>query len=148
VYANTRRLDDQQIAAKLARVDASDLRYQLSFRRTRQAIELEQDYATNLQPLANDKLANPPENASLGGKHGLMLQVVSCKGQGRPQVLLHELRIGLEQIRKRAAGAELAQYQLYCNAGAFDAWLTHHDSRIGGDAGVWHVGSAIVSHSR
>src|SRR5207244_5188012 len=67
--------------------------------------------------------SHPPENASLGGKHGLMLQVVSCKGQGRPQVLLGQLRIGFEQIRKRAAGAELAQYQLYRNAGAFDAGL-------------------------
>jgi hypothetical protein len=38
-YANTRRLDHQQIAGKLAFVDANDLRYQLSFRRTRQAIE-------------------------------------------------------------------------------------------------------------
>jgi hypothetical protein len=38
-------------------VDANDLRYQLSFRRTRQAIEFQQDYATNLQPLANDQLA-------------------------------------------------------------------------------------------
>ena len=56
-YANTRRLDHQQIAGKLARVDANDLRYQLSFRRTRHAIEFQQDYATHLQPLANDQLA-------------------------------------------------------------------------------------------
>jgi hypothetical protein len=77
-----------------------------------------------------------------------MLQIVSCKDQGRPQVLLRQLRIGFEQIRKRAASAELAQYQLYSNAGAFDAWLTHHDSGIGGDAGVWHVGSAIVGHGQ
>ena len=47
----------QQIAGKLASVDANDLRYQLSFRRTRQAIEFQQDYTTNLQPLANDQLA-------------------------------------------------------------------------------------------
>ena len=53
-YANTRRLDNQQIAAKLARVDANDLRYELSFRRTRQAIEFQQDYAAKLQPLTND----------------------------------------------------------------------------------------------
>jgi hypothetical protein len=56
-YANTRRLDYQQIAGKLARVDASDLRYPLSFRRARHAIEFQQDYATNLQPLPNDQLA-------------------------------------------------------------------------------------------
>jgi hypothetical protein len=51
------RLDHQQIAGKFAPVDANDLRYQLSFRRTRHAIEFQQDYATNLQPLANDQLA-------------------------------------------------------------------------------------------
>jgi hypothetical protein len=56
-YANTRGLDHQQIAVQLACVDADDLRYQLSFRRTRQAIEFQQDDATNLQPLANDELA-------------------------------------------------------------------------------------------
>jgi hypothetical protein len=38
-------------------VDANDLRYQLSFRRTRQAIDFQQDYTTNLQLLANDQLA-------------------------------------------------------------------------------------------
>jgi hypothetical protein len=92
--------------------------------------------------------SHPPENPSLGGKHGLILQVVSCEGQGRPQVLLRQLRIGFEQIRKRAAGTELAQYQLYRNAGAFDAWHTHHDGRVGGDAGMWHVDSATVSQGR
>ena len=56
-YANTRRLDDQEIGGKLADVDANDLRHQLSFRRTRQAIEFQEDYATNLEPLANDQLA-------------------------------------------------------------------------------------------
>jgi hypothetical protein len=56
-HANTRRFDYQQIAGKLARVGANDLRYQLGFRRNRQAIELQQDYAANLQPLANDQLA-------------------------------------------------------------------------------------------
>ena len=65
-----------------------------------------------------------------------MLQVVSCKGQRRPQVLLRQLRVGFKQIRKRAAGTELAQYQLDRNVGAFDAWLTPHDYRMGADAGV------------
>jgi hypothetical protein len=73
-----------------------------------------------------------------------MLQVVSRKGQRRPYVLLRQLRIGVEQIRKRAAGTKLAKYQLYSNAGAFDAWFTHHYGRIGGDAGVWHVRSTFV----
>ena len=56
-YAYTRRLDHQQIAGNLAGVHAYNLRDQLSFRRTRHAIEFQQDYAANLQPLANDQLA-------------------------------------------------------------------------------------------
>ena len=55
--ANTRGLDYNQIAGELARVDADSLRYQLGFRRIRQAIQFQQDYAANPQPLANDQFA-------------------------------------------------------------------------------------------
>jgi hypothetical protein len=56
-YANTRGLDNQQIAGELARVDTNDICHQLSFRRIRHAIEFKQDYTTNLQPLTNDQFA-------------------------------------------------------------------------------------------
>jgi hypothetical protein len=54
------------------------------------------------------------------------------------------LRVGFEQIRKRAASAQLAQDQLHRDACAFDARLTHHDGRIGGDASVCHELSAFI----
>ena len=73
-----------------------------------------------------------------------MLQVVGRKGQRRPQVILREVRVGFEQICKGAASAQLAQDQLHRDARAFDTWLAHHDGRIGGDTGVWHVRSAFI----
>src|SRR5262249_59309401 len=78
------------------------------------------------------------------GESGLMVHVVERKWHRRPQVVLAQLRIGFEQIRKRTASAHLAQDQLHRDARAFDARLTHHDGRVGGDASVCHALSAFL----
>ena len=45
--ANSARLDHNQIAQELVRVGGDDLSYHVSFRRIREAIQFQQDHATD-----------------------------------------------------------------------------------------------------
>jgi hypothetical protein len=56
----------------------------------------------------------------------------------RLDVILAEVRIGLQQFGERAPFGEPAQNQLDGNARAFDAGFTQHNSRIGRDTRVGH----------
>ena len=55
--ANSAGLDHNQIAQELVRVGGDDLGYHVSFRRIREAIQFQQNHATDPQALANDQLA-------------------------------------------------------------------------------------------
>ncbi len=88
--------------------------------------------------VASTSLSKAPGfvNALSLGENRFMLQVIGRKGQHRPHIVLCNLGVSFEYILNRPAGTQLAQDQLYGDAGPLDAGLTHHDARVGGDARI------------